>query len=93
MHFIPALTADLLLSSVSSIAKQLSGSKFNFSNVSLYISGLGFSCLTNDLFPIKWKSSFEIWLDKLLNTASTLLIVVEVDKDSLTLFFFVKLII
>ena len=87
MHLIPAFIADWLLSSVSSIAIQSEASIFRCSKVTLYISGLGFSYLTKDLFPIKSKSSFVIWSDKLSKIASTLLIVVDVDKDSLILFF------
>ena len=85
MHLIPAFTAELLLSSVSSIARQSSGCKFNLSNVTLYISGCGFSFLTNDLLPMNSNSSFEIWPERLSNTASTLLKVVEVEKASLIL--------
>ena len=93
MHLIPAFMAELLLSSVSSIARQSSGCKFSLSNVTLYISGCGFSFLTNDLFPIKSKSSLEIWSERLSNTASTLFDVVEVEKVSLILLSFVYLII
>ena len=92
IHLTLALTAALLLSSVSSIARHSSGFKFNFSSVTLYISGWGFSLLTNDLFPIKSKSAFEIWLERLSNTASTLFTVVEVENASLILLSFVILI-